>query len=437
MTHPDPGSRTAEALRTDADSIRTDADSIRTDADALRTRTVRILFAGVGVNATAYIAMLTAGTLAAADMGGAEWSGVPSTASVVGTAIGVGTLSALSTRRGRRPALMSGFLLGVAGAAAAAVGVALGVLGLLLIGMLAAGCANAAGQLARYVGGDLYLPPRRARTIGIVVWGATVGAVLGPNLVAPAAGVARSLGLVPLAGAFVVATALFAVAWLTSLLLRPDPSRLVEHADHGRDSGSSAGSVRIRELLSRRAVSTALVALTTAQVVMVMIMTMTPIHIRQHGGGLEVVGFVFSAHILGMFALSPLSGRLADRFGSVPVVLAGFAVLIVAAVLSATAPAHGGPLLVIALFLLGFGWNLAFVAGSALLAGDLPLALRARAQGSVDVIVWSASAISSLASGPLLSVAGYSALGAVAVVLALLPAVFIATRREAPAVAGA
>lgn len=401
---------------------------------------MRVLFAGVGVSATGYIALVTAGTLAAADMGGAEWSGAPSTATVVGTAVGAGALSALSARRGRRTALTTGFLLGMAGAGLAAVGVAFGVLALLLAGMLLVGCANAAVQLARYVGGDLYLPPQRARTIGIVVWGATIGAVLGPNLVAPAAEVARSLGLVPLVGAFLLATVIFGAAWLTSLLLRPDPGSLVERlrseAD-GATTPSSTDGAGVRDVLLRPAVSTALVALTAAQVVMVMIMTMTPIHIRDHGGGLEVIGFVLSAHILGMFALAPLSGRLADRFGSVPVVLAGFAVLMLAAVLSATAPGDGGPHLVTALFLLGFGWSLVFVAGSALLAGDVPLAVRVRAQGSVDVIVWSASAVSSLMSGALLSSAGYSALGALAVVLALGPGLFIATRRRVLAVPSA
>ena len=115
----------------------------------------------------------------------------------------------------------------------------------------------------------------------------------------------------------------------------------------------------------------AIVALITVQVVMVLIMTMTPLHMTAHGHDLAAVGLVISAHTFGMFALSPISGRLTDRFGSVPVILAGLAVTAVAAVLSAVAPPDGGVILFLALFLLGYGWNLGYVAGSALLTHGL------------------------------------------------------------------
>lgn len=134
-------------------------------------------------------------------------------------------------------------------------------------------------------------------------------------------------------------------------------------------------------------VSVAVVALISGQLVMVMVMTMTPLHLRDHGHDLAVVGLVMSAHTLGMFALAPISGRLTARFGSVSVAMAGLCLLGVASLLTAFAPASGGPILIAALFLLGFGWNLGFVAGSNLLSTGSSLAHRARLQGTVDAMV--------------------------------------------------
>ena len=141
---------------------------------------------------------------------------------------------------------------------------------------------------------------------------------------------------------------------------------------------------------------------------------------------------MLSAHTLGMFALAPVSGRLTDRFGSMSIILAGFGLLVVAALLAALAPADGVGLLFVALFLLGFGWNLSFVAGSSLLAGRLPLADRARVQGAVDGIIWTSSAASSVAAGPLLAVLGYPALALIGAGLAVVPGLVVAARGRRP-----
>jgi MFS family permease len=397
------------------------------DVETLRRRTIRTLFAGVALGAIGYIAAITVSTIAGEAVGGsAAWAGIPAAAAVFGTASGVTLLAWLSVRSGRRPALVIAYLIGVAGALIAFVGITGGSLALLLIGMLLIGVPNAASQMSRFVGGDLATPERRGSAVGMVVWGSTIGAVLGPNLVGPSGALAEGIGLPDTTGALLVAVVAFVIAaGLAQVLLRPDPATLeVTSPDTAR-----TGPMRsIRTLLGRPIVITALIALIAGQVVMTMVMTMTPLHLKQHGHGLEIVGLVLSAHTLGMFALAPLSGRLTDRFGSLAIIVAGFAMLILASLLAASAPADGGLLLTVALFLLGWGWNLGFVAGSALLAGDLPLGERARLQGSVDASIYTSSAFASLAAGPLLAVAGYATVGLVAAGLAVIPLVIISLR---------
>ena len=157
------------------------------------------------------------------------------------------------------------------------------------------------------------------------------------------------------------------------------------------------------------------------QVVMVVIMTMTPLHMIENGHGLAAVGFVISGHTAGMFTFSPLSGWIAQRIGYLGAILLGVAVLAVAALMAAAAPPAGGVVLFVALFLLGYGWNLGFVAGSALLTTGVQAGERTQIEGFADTLVWSSSAVASLASGLILAAAGFSALGIIAAMLLVLP----------------
>ena len=168
-------------------------------------------------------------------------------------------------------------------------------------------------------------------------------------------------------------------------------------------------------ILARPSVATALVTLVAAQVVMVLIMTMTPLHLIDHGHGLATVGFVLSAHTFGMFGLSPITGRLTDRFGSPLVIAAGLVGLALAALLAALAPPDGGLLLTFALFLLGYGWNLCFVAASSLVSHGLSLAERTRVQGIADALTWGTAAFASLSSGLVVAAASYTVLGFVGI----------------------
>jgi MFS family permease len=279
---------------------------------------------------------------------------------------------------------------------------------LLLVGSALVGFGNAALNLSRYAAADLFPVERRAGALGFVVWGSTIGAVVGPNLVAPAGAVAPTLGLLPLAGGFGMAF-VFLVAALTVATLGPR-APIQPHLDEPAPVlGQARASQRqlLRELIAKPVGRTALVALVTSQLVMTLVMTMAPYHLHAEGHGLETVGLVISAHTLGMFAFSPLSGRLTDRFGANAMILAGFSTLAAAGLLAAVMPDSGAGL-AIPMFLLGVGWNLGFVAGSSLLASEAPLGDRARLQGATDAVVWATAAAASFSSGYVVANASFA-----------------------------
>lgn len=388
-------------------------------ADATRRRLQLSLIVGVGLGSTGYIGAITVATIVAKELsGGSAFAGLPGAAIVLGSATASQLLSRFMVRYGRRAGLTLGYGIGAVGALGAGLAVILGSFPLFLIGTVLMGCANASNQLSRYTAADMYDETKRATAIGFVVWGSTLGAVVGPNLVTVAGNAAEGFSLPRLAGAYGVPILFVAAAALLTLFtLRPDPASLVP-ATRAEVAGSGAS---VGEIIARPRVFAAIVALVAGQVVMVLVMTMTPLHMTEHGNGLDAVGLVISGHTFGMFALSPLSGRLASRFGTPLVIAAGLAVLAFSSVLAAVAPPDGGVMLFVALFLLGWGWNLGFVAGSALLTEGLAINERTRLQGVTDALIWSSAAAAALGSGVVVAAANYTTLGLLGAVLILLP----------------
>jgi MFS family permease len=229
---------------------------------------------------------------------------------------------------------------------------------------------------------------------------------------------AQSWGIPTLAGPFLLASLAYAAAGVfLAAFLRPDPLLTARAAaaleDAEADVPAPVGVV------DWTAVRLGGLAMVVTQLVMVAVMTMTPVHMRDHGHGLHATGLVIALHIAAMFLPSPLTGRLADRYGSKPVIGAGGATLLAAGVLAATAPEQSVAPLAVALILLGLGWNLGLLGGTTLLAGALPVDGRARIQGRVDVAVAIAGATGGLASGFVVASTGYSTLSLAAGVLAI------------------
>ncbi len=388
-------------------------------AQRTRRRLQLSLIVSVGLGSTGYIAAITVATIVAKELsGGSAFAGLPGAAIVLGSASASTLLSRYMVRHGRRAGLTLGYGIGAAGAVGAGLAVIVGSFPLFLFSTVFMGCANASNQLSRYTAADMYEETRRATAIGLVVWGSTFGAVVGPNLVTFAGDVAAGLALPRLAGTYGVPIAFVtAAALLTLASLRPDPASLAPSTA----SATVGGGASVAEIVARPRVFAAIVALVIGQVVMVLVMTMTPLHMTEHGHGLDAVGLVISGHTFGMFALSPLSGRLASRFGTPLVIGAGLAVLALSSALAAVAPPDGGAILFIALFLLGWGWNLGFVAGSALLTEGLAVGERTRLQGVTDALIWSSAAAAALGSGVVVAAASYTALGLLGAALVVLP----------------
>jgi MFS family permease len=391
-----------------------------------RSRALATYFTAAALTSIAYIATFTLASLAAPEMtGSAGSSGWPSAIAVAGTALAASLLSSVMARRGRRVGIVLGLSVAVGGGALAVVAVTAHSLALLLIASALVGFGNAAMNLSRYAAADLFPVERRAGALGFVVWGSTIGAVLGPNLVAPAGSMAPTLGLMPLAGGFAMAF-VFLLAALGVAALGPR-APIQPHLDEPARAAGQRPPSQLRllgELVRKPQGRTALIALVTSQLVMTLIMTMTPYHLHAEGHGLETVGLVISAHTLGMFAFSPLSGRLTDRFGANAMVLAGFSVLAASGLISALPIA--GVTLAIPMFLLGVGWNLGFVAGSSLLASEAPLGDRARLQGASDALVWATAAAASFSSGYVVATASFAFLAVIGAGVAVALAVVVA-----------
>lgn len=363
------------------------------------------LFLGAASMSLAMVSASTMGTLVAADALGPGWSGLPSALGVVGTALGAAALTAIMARRGRRAGLVFGYAVGAIGGVLAVLSSA--TVWLLIAGMVLLGVGNSAAQLSRYAAADLR-PGRPGALLSVVVWAGTIGAVGGPLLLAPVSTAATAAGRPAQTGVFLLVAAAVMVAALTATTLgrgahTPPP-----------DTPSRIPSMRLT-----------LTAMLVAQIVMTMIMTAAPVSIHQHGDGLHTVGAMISAHTFGMFALAPLSGLLCDRFGGRTLIATGLVLLAISSIAVTVAASTGGIPLGLVLFLLGFGWNLAYIGASNLIAGNLPELERMRLQGAVESRVWGGSALATAASTAVYVLGGYNLLALLSLVALTVPAIVL------------
>lgn len=373
------------------------------------------LFTGAAVSATGYLAIIIIVPLIAEDvLGGTRWSGVPSAVAILGSAVGTTWISAVMARSGRRRGLLVGYGLSTLASLVGAGAAAGSLFPLLALAVFTIGVGYSANRLSRYAAADLYEPAHRARAIGWLVWAGTIGSVLGPLILAPTQRLGASWRLPDQTAPFLLATLTFGLSYLIVLFFLPDGGPIAGLTPRGTARAPMTPLAR-----------TALVALVIGQGVMVLIMTMTPIHIRAEGEGLDAIGYVIASHTFGMYALSPVSGFLSDRLGRRAVIVMASAFLIAAGLLAASSV-----LLTLALFLLGFGWNLSFVAGSALLTESTPEERRVAVQGFADSFVWVSAAVGGVLSGLVLSEVGFAALSYTGAAIAVIPALLVIVSRE-------
>ncbi len=384
---------------------------------ALSTLMVTQSLGGVGL--TIGIAALLAEQIT----GSEALAGLVQTMQVLGAALASYLLARLMGRHGRRPGLALGYLLGATGSALCVVAGVLGSFLVLMAGATLLGSTTATNSQSRYAATDLARPEHRARSLSLVVWATTVGAVAGPNLTGWAGGVADDLGLPRLTGPFLLGTVAIAAAGLViAVFLRPDPLLVAREAALARGTpGAGAPRPSWRRVLGvmreRPLVGAGVAALALAHAVMVSVMVMTPLHMHHGGARLEVIGLVISGHVLGMFALAPLVGWAADRFGRPRVLTTGAVVLLGAVALAGSAPDGASPQIGIGLFLLGFGWSLCTVAASTLLSESAPSEARTDVQGAADLVMGLVAATAGALAGVVMGAFGFVVLNAFAALL--------------------
>lgn len=383
------------------------------------------IFGTIGVGVAPSIGILLAEEVTSSE----AWAGLARTASTLGAALLGLPLGNLAARFGRRIALASGWWLAALGALLLVPAAQYQLVIPLFGGLLLIGSGSAISLQARFAATDLAADDHKGRSLALIVWVGTIGTVLGPNLGIPAQRISDATGLHVYAGAFLIAgVAMLVAGLLVFLLLRPDPLLLNRETDQ---LAGAALPVRHRgglkrfaaELRNNQRARYAVVAILSAQVVMVAIMTMTPIHVTHHGGSVSLVGVTISLHILGMYALAPLVGYVADRWGyrfSIAVGLAIFAGSLLAGGLH---PQNKGWIMA-SLILLGVGWSFINVAGSALFATVISKPDRASVQGGVDALSNLCGATAAFAAGPLMALSSFSTLAAIAGIV-LIPLVLM------------
>jgi MFS family permease len=336
-------------------------------------------------------------------------------------------------RSGRRPGLALGYGLAVLGAALGLLGVAGRSFPLMLLGMALFGIASTSNLLARYAAADVSMAAQRGRAMGLIVWGSTVGSMIGPNLMAPALILGSRLSVPATASPFLVSVGAFGVAaLLTVLFLRPDPLAIARKAQAMADAGRTPEAARtLGAILADVRVQIALTTLSISQFVMIATTSTSPLYLHDQGHSVETIGVAVSLHLAGMYVASPLSGWLSDRLGRLPVIALGALLLIFAIGLAGLAPGDAGAAIIVGLFLNGVGWNLAFVAGSALLTDALSPVERASVQGFADLLMGLMGAIGSAAGGMILGIWGFAILNALGAVLVLGPLAVSLVRRPA------
>lgn len=377
------------------------------------------IFGGAGLAAG-----VTVGALLAQDMLGTDsFSGVPAALFTLGSAGAALLIGQLSQRFGRRTGLAIGFLTGGIGAIGIVISALTNNILLLFVSLLIYGAGTATNLQARYAGTDLASSTQRATAISIAMVSTTFGAVAGPNLVDVMGRFATSIGVPALAGPFILAAVAYILAGLVLLaLLRPDPLVVAKAiADTQKTDERNLLDTNSKTLVinKRRIVFGATVMVLT-QIVMIAIMTMTPVHMGHHGHGLREIGLVIGIHIGAMYLPSLVTGILVDKIGRMKMAIASGATLLVAGVLAAIAPTDSILVLIIALALLGIGWNFGLISGTALIVDATQPSTRAKTQGTVDVLIALGGASGGILSGVVVAQLGYVTLSLAGGILSLL-----------------
>ena len=399
----------------------------------VRGRTLLVLAVATAIGSAGLAAGGTAGALLGVRITGTEAAaGLPLGLLVVGQAAAAVLVSRQTTRVGRGRSLALGYALGAAGAVLVILAAVASNLIVLLAGSMVLGAGNTAVFLTRYAAAEAGGEAARGQALGAVFFATALGAVASPNLLGPSGDLARTVGLPPLAGLYVVAIFCFLAA---ALLLWATSNPTVPYLGRGADLlGPSQGTrVTRREIASGLSAPSARLAvsiLAATNLVMVAVMAIAPVHLVAHGHGLGLVGIVIGVHVAGMFVPSPISGWMADKIGPTPVAAAGFLLIVASGVAGLLLDTGSALSMTVVLAMLGVGWNFGVVGGSTLLADSVPAALRPHVEGVGEVCMGLAAGAGAPIAGLIVALGGFAALSLAGTVVAAT-AILALVRRAA------
>lgn len=339
-------------------------------------------------------------------------------------------------RYGRMRVVRIGFAIGILAGGVLALGCALDSSTLVIVGLGLIGATQGTVTLARAATADMYPPERRARSISYALFGAVVGAAMGPLVWRPIfAG--RDLTLANLVIPWLIAAAMMAAGLAISLLVRPDPRTIGEALGYGTAAASSGGATEpfvpaapLGEIVRRPGVLRALVAAVTSFALMVSVMNLSGAIVIGHHHSADDTFWVISAHIVGMYGLVLVVGDLIDRLGRRFALVGGLAVMAVSCL--ALAWVSSVVATSIAMFGLGLGWVFSYVAATSELVDLTALSERGRMVGFADLGSGLTGAALALSGGALYDGIGVGAVAYGAAALAVVPAVWMLLEGRRP-----
>jgi len=319
---------------------------------------------------------------------------LPVTGYVVGSAASTVIVARMQARLGRKRSFQIGLVVAAGTAALCAHAAARQDFWLLCVATVIAGFYAANASLYRFAGPELVAPDHRETAISLVLAGGIVGAIIGPNL----ASATRTLLPAPVAGAYLslVAVALVSLAALS----------LIRFEAHVAPRPGAGSGRPLSEIVRQPTFVVAVLAAALGYGVMNLLMAVTPIAMAQCSHPFESAALVLEWHVLGMFVPSFVTGRLIRRFGELPIMALGLMLnfACVGLALSGVDLMH----FIGALFLLGVGWNFLYIGGSTLLTRTYRPEEKNKAQGAMDFCVFGTMALSSFASGALITTRGWA-----------------------------
>jgi MFS family permease len=358
-----------------------------------------------------------------------------SSLALVGLTLGIGGLTGplmsypvglMADAWGRRPILLLGLLLGGLGSLMIYFSVLIGSFWLFVLGIVLYWLALSVLAQTTVAAIDMYPPSMKGEGVSYVLSGTSVGSVGAPVLVWATTAYAASNNLDTLAVPWLAPPVLMLLSGLLVLSIRPDPLKIArslgeyypEEAIGVRgQSASGQEQVGLFTMLRYYPRSSAIVSISLAWGVMVMIMTLTSIILRRNGYGLTMISIAIAIHVFGMFGLSLVFGKLADRHGRKRMLFAGGIILALGGFATPLTSDYWA--ITVALFLVGVGWSALNVSTTAMMGDITPPTSMGRLMGFTQFIIGVVNLVITTAGGTIAQNLGFRAVGTTALILTI------------------